>query len=467
MKKNLIGSYVSGIVDIKHGERFSTILNYFYPEFITALVLYSVLYLIDARWIATLKSTSIYATVGTTNTLLHSIIKIAEGFQIGTVILAGHFNGLEEYKQVGRTLTDSFWITVITGTAVALALYCGAYWIYAWYGVPPKMILLGVPFLRIKAISIFFMFIYFAIVGFLRGIKKPQIPMRIFIVGALAYLFFDYGLIFGAFGLPQLGLNGAALATVIQYGLMLFIAIAYLLLDKENRKYGINLFVDISDWTRIKELIRLSWPVMLDKALLSTAYIWLGYMINPMGKYAIASYTVIKDLERLAIQPAAAFAQVITFLVSNDYGLHNWEGIKSNIKKTIFLASIFVFAILLTFSIWPEFFIQIFDLKGKFTTFSARIFSFMSILVFFDLLQLILAGALRGAANVKVVMMTRLVICCFYFIPVSWLLSQLPIQNLMVKFLLIYSSFYIGNGLMSIIYIWRFRGERWKQKTIE
>lgn len=467
MKKNLIASYIAGITDVKSGERIITILRYFFPEFVTALVLYSLLYLIDARWIANLKSTSIYATVGTTSTLLHFITKVAEGFQVGTIILTGHFNGLKEYKQVGRTLSDSFWITVFAGGAVSALLYTGAYWIYYFYGVPVKMITYGTPYLRLRAVGIFFMFIYFAIVGFLRGIKKPRIAMNIFLLGAAVFLFFDYGLIFGTFGLPAWGMYGSALASIIQYVVMLTTAIVYIFLDKENRIYGINLLLDLRDWTRIKEIFKLSWPVMLDKATLALAYLWLGYVINPMGKYAIASYTVIKDLERLAIQPAAAFAQVITFLVSNAYGVHDWDGIKSNIKKTVFLSSIFVFAILFVFSLWPEYFIQIFDPKSKFTLFSAKVFPVLSVLVFFDLLQLILSGALRGAANVKIVMMTRLTIFCFYFIPVSWMLSRLPIENVILKFLLVYSSFYIGNGLMSVIYIWRFRGERWKQKIIE
>ena len=51
-------------------------------------------------------------------------------------------------------------------------------------------------------------------------------------------------------------------------------------------------------------------------------------------------------------------------------------------------------------------------------------------------------------------------------VPVSWMLSRMPIENMSLKFFLIYGSFYLGNGLMSIVYIWRFRGERWK-RTVE
>ncbi len=460
----ILTSYFTGIRDQSQGESYLTIVRYFVPEFITALVL--ALYIIDAWWVADLKSTAIYATAGTTNIMMNFIIKVAEGFSVGTTIMSGHYNGLQDIKEVGKTMVNAFWATVITGGLIALTLFFGASWIYTIYGVPEKMIAIGVPFLRLRALSIFFMFIYFAVIGFLRGIKKPKIPMQIFTFGALIFLFFDYGLIFGHFGFPKMGLQGSALASVIQYGVMLVTSLSYLIFDKENRKYGFHLFAERISLARIKELFTLSWPVMLDKGTLAAVPLWLGYVINPMGVYAIASFTVIKDLERIAILPAAAFAQVITFLVSNAYGLGDWEGIKSTIKKTIFLSSFFVFLILFVFSLWPEFFIKLFDHKDKFTAFASKIFPVLSVLVFCDLLQLILSGAMRGAANVKMVMWVRLAICFLFFAPVSWIFSKLPLESSSLKFLLVYSTFYLGSGLMSILYIYRFRGERWQHKSI-
>jgi len=205
----------------------------------------------------------------------------------------------------------------------------------------------------------------------------------------------------------------------------------------------------------------LSVPVVLDKCTMAFAYIWLGSRFASMGEIALASFSVVKDLERLALLPAVAFAQVVTFLVSNDYGRRNWSGIKSNIKKIVFMGSSMVFAILIILSLWPHFFVQFFDKQGDFTSMAARVIPILSVLVFFDLLQLILSGAMRGASNVKTVLVTRLIVCFLYFVPCSYLLSKLTIESMVLKFVLIYGSFYIGNGLMSIVYIQRFRGQKW------
>ena len=119
-----------------------------------------------------------------------------------------------------------------------------------------------------------------------------------------------------------------------------------------------------------------------------------------------------------------------------------------------------------SFSLNTSRIVYFFDKTGDFTDLASKAFRILSVLVFFDLLQLILSGALRGAANVNLVMWVRLAVCVGYFFPISYYFSTLPIENTMLKFLLIYGSFYIGNALMSIFYIRRFRSGTWKDSLV-
>lgn len=461
MKKSIFASYITGLYDTTHGETYERILRYFIPEFITSLLLYSMLSVLDAYFIGHLKSTSTYGVLGATNNLLHFIIKVAEGLSVGTIILSGRYNGMSNFKEAGKTLRDAFWLTCILGAFVSSVLFFGAHTIYTLY-VPIEMVPLGVPFLKIRAIGIFLMFISLAFVGFLRGVKNTKAPMAIFIFGAFVFVFFDYGLIFGAFGLPRLGLQGSALASVAQYTAITIMVIAYVLYNPAYRKYAISLLGPIQDGAQCKELLRLSWPVLLDKATMAFAYIWLCAMIKPLGPKGVATFCVIKDMERFALIPAIAFAQVTTFLVSNDFGIANWDGIKTNIKKIVLLAFIVVFVILFTFVCNATTIVQWFDRKHEFTTIAVQIFPFISIFAFFDVLQVVLSGALRGASNVRTVMYSRLAICFLYFLPVSYYIANLAIESVALKLLLLWASFYMGNALLSFIYIRRFRSEVWK-----
>lgn len=466
MKKRLLTSYIEGITDQKNGESYNRIMRYFIPEFITNLIIYSLPIWLDAIFISYLKSTPTYATLGVTNNIIHLVIKIAEALSVSTVLLSGQFNGLKEYKKAGNAMRDAFWVTCLVGGFFFLVLYYGGYWIYKWYNVSEDIIQLGIPFLRLRALGVLFMFIYFAFVGFLRGIKNTRSPMKIFIFGALIFILADYVLIFGKFGFPEMGLHGSAVATALQYASMLLVALCYVVFNKKNRIYGVELFSVFTEKHNIPKLLSLSVPIVMDKATLAMAYIWLGKMIAPMGTVAVAAFCSIKDIERFAFLPALAFAQVITFLASNDAGARDWVGIKSNIKKIILLASGMVGVILFLFYWNADQLMYLFDKKGEFTPLVVRVLPVVSILVVFDLLQLILSGALRGTGNVHTVMMVRGLVCLFYFVPLSYFLSNLTIENEAVKFVLIYGSFYIGNALMSLMYIRRFRSEKWKKLHI-
>ncbi len=465
MKKNIVSSYFSGLIDAYNGESYGAILRYFFPEFITNLLIYSMPFWIDAVFIGALSSTEAYVALGITNGFIHLLIKTAEAFSVGTVVLSGKLNGKNKYKEAGRALVDSFWMTTILGIAFSILLYIAAPFIYPWYGVQKEVSVLGVPFLRARAIGVLCMFMYFALVGFMRGIKNTRTPMKIFMCGAIVFIFFDYALIFGKFGFAARGLQGSAIATCIQYGVMLIISVLYMVYKKKLRRYSIVLLEPFKDWRYVIHLAKISLPVLIDKTTMAMAYVWLGKMIAKMGTCGTAAFCVVKDMERFAFLPAIAFAQVITLLVSNDVGACRWDAIKTNIKKIIFLALCMVALILVFFSYNAAFIIEVFDRKGEFTGMAKTAFPILSVLVIFDVLQIILSGALRGSGNMYVVTVVRFVICLFYFCPFSYILSTWDFQDEVTKFIAIYGAFYVGNAFMSIAYVYWFRRGEWKKTT--
>lgn len=438
------------------GQSYYAILNYFIPEFITALILYSLPYFVDCYFIAHLKSTEIYTISGVVNNVLNLFVKIAEGLSISIVATAGYYNGLQKHADVGRSFIDALWVTVFIGSIISFMIYVGGYWVYKFFNLPDSTIQLGLPFLQVRSAAMFLTFIFFACIGFFRAIKNSIIPMILFALGSGIFIFFDYCFIFGKLGFPELGLQGSAIASFLQYFIMVLLAFGSIFYFSLYKKYEMNFFAGISNSTNAFKVLAISLPIIVDKAIMAWAYIWLSKVLSCMGQYALASFSVLKLMETMMFLPATAFSQVITFLVSNDIGLKKWNDIYANIIKVLLLACCMVGFLALIGSIYPVEIIQIIDRNKEFGGLAQSVFPALSVLVFFDLLQLILSGALRGAGEVQTVMLTRLSVICFYFVPVSYALSRLPITPEPLKFFLIYGSFFIGNGLMSIVYIKRF-----------
>jgi len=445
----------------KKGDSYTDILRHFGPEFISSAALYAFPILLDALIVSQLGSTSTYGVLGVANNLLHMLTKLAEAFSIATLTIVGTYNGAQDYDKAGETLGNSFWTTIMVGLVAFIIIFTCNQHIYAFLNVPPKMALIGAPFLKLRGIGVLLSFIYLGFFGFLKGIKNTKAPMKIFVAGIAMFLFFDYALVLGKFGFPQMRLTGSAIATIIQYSFMIVLCFAHILRTEQYRPYFSKAFFYLFDLKGAFNIFSLSIPILIDKVSISYAYVHLNSLINVMGKNIIASYAVTKDLERLAFLPAVALATIITFLVSNRLGAGDPIGARANIRRVLKLGGVMVFGILAIMCINPTYFASFFDAKNKFAGFVGSVFPIISILVVFDFIQLILSGVMRGSGDVRALMIIRFVACFLFFYPLSTFISRLDIADQTIKFLLLYGSFYLSTGLIGLLCIARIKYRKW------
>jgi len=466
-KGKAMKALVARFTDAKNkGDSLFDILLYWLPELVSATILITLPPIVDAWIVTRLGSTTIYGACGMGNNFLHMLIKISEAIPVAAIAMMGRYNGAKDYEKCGQTLGDTFWTTVIFGLTQFLIILFGAHAIYRWLGVPPEMVAHGAPFLQLKSFGVFLIFTALGFVAFMRAVKNTRMPMILNIISLSIFLFLDYGLVLGEFGLPQIGLCGSAIATIIQYSVMNIIALSYILFNPEYKKYFTVMFFSIFNPKRALHLLNLSWPIMIDKMAIASSYVWLSKMIAPLGKYAIATYDVVKNLERFAFLPVMASAVIITFLVSNRLGSGDLEGATANIKKTFLFTSGILLSAIMVLCINARYFVSYFDPQNQFTDFASAALPLVSMLVVFDFMQVFFAGALRGAGDVKVVMRNRVVACFGFFIPLSYGLSKLPIESQLVKFVLIYGSFYVTTGIIGVSYLYRIKSRAWQKQKV-
>lgn len=463
MKKTLVASCLDAIRDTSSGERYGSLIRYFIPEFLAAFVLYALVTLIDARMIAHLKSTELYATMSVTNPFIHFMVKIAEGLSVGTMVLCGYYHGRNDQEGVLRAVASSCATTLAIGGVIASFLYYKAAFLYWLLGTPESLIAIGVPFLRMRAIAIGLMFVFFALIGILRGIKRNRSIIYFFGLGSVVFVICDYLFIFGACGCPQLGLCGSAMASVIQYSVMVTSVTLYMMLHTDVRRYLFRGMYRHISWAFTRELWALTLPVMGDKAVLAFTKLILMKHIANMGTIALGSFNIVRDLEMVAFIPAVALAQVVTFLVSNELGARDYEGAKYTVKRALMLAGCMVIFILLTVWFHLNQLVSMFDTCNVLSGLAIQAFPIVSVMVIFDVVQVILAGALRGAAQGRMVLWVRMMSLLCFCLPVMYSTSFIAFQSDFVKFITIYGSFYMGNVLMAIWYIYWFRSGRWQQ----
>ena len=449
-------SYFSRFTGAGSGESFADIWRYFWPECIATLVLYAIPILLDSFWITQACNSVEFGIFGITNTLIQLVFKVADAISTGIIISCGRYNGLNDYERVGKSFVTAFWLTLLAGTLVSLLLYSGAEIIYVLYNTPSHEVPAYIPFLQYRAISVFFMFFYFPFIGFLRSIKNTRIPMILFVGSSILFVILDYALIFGSPLCSVYGMQGSAIAAIFQNMFVAFGALGYILFSGIRKKYPIKFITGFSS-SMVKDIVKLSWPVIIDKAALAFAGMWLAWVISYLGTTAKASYTAIHMFQRIFILPSVACATVITFLVSNRIGTKDWVGIKNTTKKALLFSTCIVLTPLGIISLFPTFFIGLFDTGKTYTAFAAQAFPIITAFVIFDILQVLLSAALRGSREVETVMKGRVGALIFFFAPFSFIVLSLPLGTIFTKFILIYSSFYISNALMALYYTIKLR----------
>lgn len=454
------------LAKIREGESVYDIIKYWLPELISSMILLTLPPLIDSYIVANSETLVSYGALAMAVNFLYTLTKFAESIPVAAMAVIGRYNGAKSYEDCGDSLGSTFWLTILLGGLQFVVILFAAATIYRWLGVPEEMVTIGAPFLRLKSFGVFLIFTLLGLTGFMRGVKNTTMPMYINLIGIATFIFFDIALVLGKFGFPRLSLHGSAIATILQYGVMNAIAAAYIMLNPEYKKYFKRVFFTLFSHKKAWQIINLSWPIIIDKTSFAMSYIWLAKMIAGMGTYAIATYDVVKNLERFAFVPAMAFAQIITFLVSNRLGENDPDGASANMKKILILSMLSV-GFCLGIMCWKaNYFVSLFDPRGSFTAFAAAVLPLISMFVVFDLIQVILAGALRGAGDVRAVMWTRFGVSVFFFGPAAYIVNLLPIGNIVVKFSLLYCTYYLSTGAMAFFFLHRALSHKWQKTKI-
>lgn len=454
------------LAKIREGESVYDIIRYWLPELISSMILITLPPLIDSYIVANSETLVSYGALAMAVNFLYTLTKFAEAIPVAAMAVIGRYNGAKSYEECGESLGSTFWITVFIGGLQFIVILFAAASIYRWLGVPEEMVAIGAPFLRLKSFGVFLIFTLLGLTGFMRGVKNTAMPMYINLVGIATFIFFDVALVLGKFGFPRLSLHGSAIATILQYAIMNGIAVACIIFNPDYKKYFRRAFFTIFSYKKTLQIVNLSWPIIIDKTSFAMSYIWLAKMIAGMGTYAIATYDVVKNLERFAFVPAMAFAQIITFLVSNRLGSNDPDGASANIKKVLFMSMGAVGMCLFVMCWKATYFVSFFDPRGSFTAFAATVLPLISMFVVFDLIQVILAGALRGAGDVRSVMWTRFGVSIVVFGPAAYLVNLLPISNMIIKFSLLYSTYYLSTGAMAFFFLHRTLGHKWQKTKI-
>lgn len=236
------------------------------------------------------------------------------GFQSGSSVLISQFYGRGDHRSINRVLGIGMYAAGGITALFGCVMYFFPMQCMSLLGNDAAVVALAAKYCKIVAFSIFFGGLSEVYIAAHRSMGNPKLGLCILGVSMATNVVLNYGFIFGRLGLPELGIEGAALATLISRTLQLVLAVGHAVVSKTFRVRPSLLFRPGADMAR--RFVRFATPVVLNETL------WgLGTSLYPtiMGhmdgsKAILAAYAVAGNVEKIctvAIFAVAAAAAVL------------------------------------------------------------------------------------------------------------------------------------------------------------
>ena len=258
------------------------------------------------------------AAVGVVNQLMNLIFLLFEVISLGTSILCSQYIGAGRRDKVIQVVGISLIFNLISGALISLGLVFLAEDILVMMGLRPDLMNEGLPYMRIVGGFAFLQAISLSLSASLRSADKAKYPMYVSMVVNILNIIGNYTLIFGKFGMPALGVEGAAIST----SFCRFVAVAILLavlFKKHIPSFPKELFKPFP-WGELRNLLKIGIPSAGEHMSYSLSQVVITYFINMISNQALATRTYVVNIVMFTYIFALAIAQGGAILIGHLVG---------------------------------------------------------------------------------------------------------------------------------------------------
>ena len=281
------------------------------------------------------------------------IYTIAFGFSVGSQIVIARRNGEQQYQDVGPVMNQ--------GCMFLILLAILMFGFTRGFGGDVMRIMVSsdviydatMEFLNWRIFGFFFSFASVMFRAFYIGITRTKVLTINAIVMALTNVLLDYALIFGKFGLPEMGIKGAAIASVIAEASSILFYLIYTYITVDLKKYGLNKLRSF-DATLLIRILSISSFTMLQYFLSMSTFFAFFMVVERLGQRELAIANIVRSIYILLFIPVNALATTANSLVSNAIGAGGVQYVMGLIKKIARMDLLIMIALAGLIALFPE-----------------------------------------------------------------------------------------------------------------
>lgn len=384
------------------------------------------------------------------------IFILGSGFAQAVTPLVAAALGRGDEVQVRRDARMGMWLSLGFGLLTTPLFWSSGTWLL-WLGQKPEVAALGQDFLRIAGFGMAPALLVMALKGYLSALHKTQVVLWVTLGAVGLNLLLAYPMIFGVWGAPELGVRGAAIATlIVQVSTFLALAL-YAHRQAELRRFHLFQRFWRPDWQALGQVFRLGWPIgvtgLAESGLFSACSVMMGWI----GTVQLAAHGIAMQAASLAFMVHLGLSNAVTVRVGHAEGAGDAKGLRDVSKVAIALSAGFGLTMVVLFLALPVPILSLFvDVSKPETAEILRVGTVLLALAALfqmgDAMQVMALGLLRGIRDTRVPMVIAAVSYWLIGIPSSYALGF----GLDMGGVGLWLGLCIGLAVVSVALMWRF-----------
>ena len=326
-------------------------------------------------------------------------------------VFIAQYTGRGDSQKIGTVLWQGIHFTLASGVILWLLAIFATSPLFTLAGHPPEVQVLEEIYFSIlcKGAVLHVAMVTLSTFFTGRGITRPV--MAITFLGVFINIPLDYALIFGHGGLPELGIKGAAIATVTAWGVNVICLAALIFTRKNNLRFGVFSHFRFDRGIFLR-LMRFGVPGSLQFTMDILAFTLFILLVGRIGKAELAATNIVLSINSLAFMPSMGASQGMSILVGQALGRRNPLLAREYVLGGCQLLLLYILAIDLVFIFTPDLVLSPFLASNEgiaaqqgVTEHCRILLHIVAAYLFFDALYMVFSGALRGAGDTRFMML--------------------------------------------------------------
>ena len=395
---------------------------------ILSMASYTIMQFSDRVFLSRYSSVTIQAALPA-GILAHTLICFFQALAGYAGTFTAHYHGAKDPAQCVRATVQGLWLALASWPLILMLIPLGN-WLMLLSAHAPDVFAAERTYFVILMSGGIMVPLNAAIGGYFMGIGRTQVNMVANALGCSLNIVLNYAMIFGHWGLPEMGIAGAAYATLISGFVTCLLQLALFLRERPVRDIGFPAVLK-ADAALLRRIVLFGTPSGMQLLMDIGAFALFIMLTGRLGEVSLAASNIAFSINNLAFAPLLGFGLAASTVVGQHQGARRPEAAMRAGYTGLKMGLIYMCAIGTTFLLFPRGYFELF--RSKDAAFTAEellqlgrtMLCLMTAWGLLDTVTIILSGALKGAGDTRFVMVYMILGGWLVLVPGTLLLLHL------------------------------------------